>query len=144
MESSRMIIGVLGLAMNSKGEFLVTFRCDDREQMNNKWQVPGGGMEYGEKAEQTLLREMKEELGVDAKILFPYSFNYTQTWESEETNSHVFLVTYVIDIGNQEITLNEEATQYKWVTSETLDRQNSLPATHSLLVEAERLTKQYL
>ena len=53
---------VAGIVTNGQGEFLVVqlvnYGKDD-------WNIPGGGVESGETEETTLLREFKEELGID-------------------------------------------------------------------------------
>ena len=39
------------------------------------WELPGGGLEYGETPHEALIRELKEETGLDIKIIKPvYTF----------------------------------------------------------------------
>ncbi|WP_306352590.1 NUDIX hydrolase [Flavobacterium sp. '19STA2R22 D10 B1'] len=47
-----------GLVYNQKGEVLFIFR-------NGKWDLPKGGIEKGEEIEETALREVEEETGVN-------------------------------------------------------------------------------
>lgn len=47
-----------GLVYNQKGEVLFIFR-------NGKWDLPKGGIEKGEEIEDTAMREVEEETGVD-------------------------------------------------------------------------------
>lgn len=47
-----------GLVYNKKGEVLFIFR-------NGKWDLPKGGIEKGEEIEDTAMREVEEETGVD-------------------------------------------------------------------------------
>jgi len=47
-----------GLVYNKKGEVLFIFR-------NGKWDLPKGGMNRGEEIEQTAMREVEEETGVN-------------------------------------------------------------------------------
>lgn len=143
MSSKRIIVGVLGLPVNKHGQFLVTLRNDHYEKTHNKWQIAGGGMEFGETPEQTLMRELHEELGVQAKIICDKPIVVTQTWAQPEKSSHIVLIAYVVDIGNQQITLDGEASEYTWVTSQNLEKEHCLPSTPEIVQKAEVLVEQF-
>lgn len=51
----------VGCLINKEGKLLLVSRADHPTE----WQFPQGGKEYGETAEQAILREMHEELGTD-------------------------------------------------------------------------------
>ncbi|WP_127849430.1 NUDIX hydrolase [Lacticaseibacillus hulanensis] len=53
-----------GILFNDKREILLNHRVD-----NGKWSLPGGYMEYGETFAQTLVREFKEDSGLDVRIV---------------------------------------------------------------------------
>ncbi len=52
------VVRVKGLIVNSKNEILIA-------NNNNTYQFPGGHMEQDEDMEETLIREIKEETGID-------------------------------------------------------------------------------
>ena len=54
--------GTVALVVDSIGEILVVQKHSFKP---NEWDFPGGGIDKNEKAEETVLRELKEELGSD-------------------------------------------------------------------------------
>ena len=51
------------LHRDNPAQFLIGLR-----QRDHRWELPGGKIDPGEKPEQTIVREIKEELGIDAAI----------------------------------------------------------------------------
>ncbi|WP_269853443.1 (deoxy)nucleoside triphosphate pyrophosphohydrolase [Streptomyces sp. RPT161] len=59
---------VVGAALLHQGRLLAARRSAPPE-LAGRWELPGGKVEPGETAEQALVRELREELGVEAEPL---------------------------------------------------------------------------
>ncbi|KKQ95397.1 MAG: A/G-specific DNA-adenine glycosylase [Candidatus Woesebacteria bacterium GW2011_GWB1_43_14] len=66
LEKYKPATQVYGVVFNKRGEILVA-----REKPTDKWQIPGGKPEAGESIEDTVRRELKEEVDVKAGKVFP-------------------------------------------------------------------------
>lgn len=53
---------------DSAGRILLTRFYSPTHRDSGRWTMPGGGMEWGETAEQTALRELEEETGLTAHL----------------------------------------------------------------------------
>ena len=62
-------VGVGAAIFNSKGEILIMKRGKKAKNEIGKWEIPGGSVEFNETIENALKREVKEEIGVDIKII---------------------------------------------------------------------------
>ena len=58
----------LALIFNKDGELLIDQRLDS-VSMGGKWEFPGGKKESNESIEKTIKREIKEEIGIDIKLI---------------------------------------------------------------------------
>lgn len=89
-------------------KFLAMYKIVDGKKW---WDLPGGRMEFGETAEETLSREIREELGVEIKpIKLIDTWNYMPYKNFQTTG-----VIYHSEIINGEITISEEHDGYEWV-----------------------------
>ena len=139
--TKKSVIGVLGLAINDQGQYLLTKRHEPKyPPFHLKWNVPGGGMEFGETPEETLVREFGEELSVKPQILIstPAVFSHLRTFSNQTV--HVTLLCYLVNLGHQTIVLDKkENVDLRWVMLEEIENLNCLPGTYSMVHKVHEL-----
>ncbi len=144
-DSHKMAQGSLGLPVNKNGEFLITLRNEPQHpETHNKWQVAGGGIEFGETPEQALAREMQEELSVSVRLLYPQPIAKTRVWRLNNGSYHILLLCYLVDIGIQTPKVDgEENLEYRWIKPADIHVLEYLPLTDDFIFEAETLIKRH-
>ena len=65
MKPGEFHLTVLGVLMRPDGKYLITRRRMDKEWAAGWWEVPGGGVRAGEDSKDAVIREIKEETGID-------------------------------------------------------------------------------
>jgi len=81
------------------------------------WAPPGGHLFQDEDPRTGLLREIKEETGLEVKILVPVDI-WFQKWKDHYLLSIDFLVEPIAG----HVQLSHEHSEYKWVSLEELER----------------------
>ncbi|MGH7203825.1 MAG: NUDIX domain-containing protein [Candidatus Levyibacteriota bacterium] len=62
-------VGVGAAIFNKGGKLFLSKRGIKAKNERGKWEIPGGGVEFGETFEQALKREIKEEIGVEIEVM---------------------------------------------------------------------------
>ncbi len=117
-------------------KILFTLRNDPESSFHRAWQLPGGGLEFGEAPHEALEREVREELGIKLKSyeFIPYIHTETRgSWQG------VFLSFLCSPEPNQQIVLNEEATEYVWQPRSEIAKLNPMPGCIEVIKSANRL-----
>lgn len=144
MKSQKIIIGVLGLPINTQGQFLLGLRHEPtRPQTHNKWEIMGGGLEYGETPRETLHREIREELGVGVDIVYPHPIIEANTWNFNQHGKHVVLLTYIVQLQSLDITLSQENTDFGWFYLDEIAQLDHLPKLDIICQQADDLIKEH-
>ncbi len=149
-----IIVAALGVPVSQDGQkVLLTQRhAPGNPAWHHKWQLAGGGVDFGETMEEAVVREMYEELHVSATIIHPYPIVKTSIWYADESDekmdTHVILITYLVDIGDQTPDLTQdpdwETAAYGWFSLSEIKKLDCLPLTLAVAEEAFALVEKIL
>lgn len=125
---------VVAVIRNEKGDILLARRNEpELKYAHDKWEFVGGGIEFGESPEEALIREVKEEAGVDVEIirLIPKVFSEKLTI-SDEKQAHVIILSYECKIisGQLKAGLEEEISELKFVPLDEVKNYNAFNNIH--------------
>lgn len=129
-----MEIDVVGGLLCSQGRLLLGKRSARRRAYPGVWDVPGGHMEAGETAEQTLVRELREEIGVtptEWRIMAALSAPAMGDEAAHTLRLHLFVVTRWR--GEPHNLLPDEHDALAWFTLEDATRLTLAHADYPIL-----------
>ena len=102
---------VLALVTNADGRILVTRRALDKPWAAGCWELPGGAVQAGETGSQAILREVREETGLDlAESQGEVIFSYRRDNPEERDNYFVDLYRFSANFDLEDITLDPKET----------------------------------
>jgi 8-oxo-dGTP diphosphatase len=113
--SEKIIAAVKGIILND-GKALIIKREDNDEVAAGTWELPGGKIEFGENLESALIREAKEETGIDIDVerLF-----YACTFLTSPTRQ-VVILAYLCNTKEKNVSLSEEHSEFMWASKAQL------------------------
>ncbi|SEP54600.1 8-oxo-dGTP diphosphatase [Lachnospiraceae bacterium NE2001] len=101
--------------------------------LKDGWEFPGGKIEEGETPEQAIVREIKEELDTVIKVE-----RYVDTIEYDYPEFHLSMDCFLCSIVEGDLVLKEHEAA-KWLTKETLNSVDWLPADVTILDQVREL-----
>ncbi|WP_175989235.1 NUDIX hydrolase [Bacillus sp. Marseille-Q1617] len=113
MQMPTHIVAVGGIVEDKKGNILLV------RTVHRGWETPGGQVEAGENLMDALMREIKEESGIDVEVsqmIGVYSNTGTYIWHDGETEvpTKVMFDFLCYERGG-ELGVSEETTDSRWV-----------------------------
>ena len=104
-------LSVLGVIHRPDGRFLITQRVMTKAWAPGWWEVSGGAAQAGEESYEAVLREVKEETGLDARNAEGgYLFTYKRENPGEGDNYFVDVYRFIMDIDENDLHLQTEET----------------------------------
>lgn len=115
---------VLGVVVRPDGRFLITQRVMTKSWAPGWWEVSGGAAMAGEESLEAVIREVKEETGLDvSEAEGGYMFSYHRENPGEGDNYFVDIYRFVLDFDECDLNLQEaETLGYKLATAEEIRR----------------------
>lgn len=113
---------VLGVVARPDGEFLITKRVMTKAWAPGWWEVSGGAAQAGEDSADAVLREVREETGLDvSKAKGGYVFTYHRENPDEGDNYFVDVYRFELDFTEDDLYLQTEETDgYRLATAEEI------------------------
>ena len=109
-----MPIPCVDLLVVNHGKLLLMLR--NNEPAKDLWFTPGGRIYKDEKIEDTVTRVLVEETG-----LKPITITQVATMGHHWSNTHTVTTYYVVEVDSDEILMNEEHREIKWINSISQD-----------------------
>ena len=90
-------VRVEAVVFNENKELLLAMHQKNGESY---WVLPGGKIEYGENMQEALLRELKEELGIQRATV--QELVYVDEYISEKKDRHIIMLAFRVDVPKVE------------------------------------------
>lgn len=100
-------------------------------EFKDGWEFPGGKVEANETPEDALVREIKEELDTEIEVL-----ELLDTVEYDYPKFHLSMECFICKMKSGDLILKEHEAA-KWLTKETLDSVDWLPADEGVIGKIE-------
>ena len=124
-------VSVAGLVTNNNGDILLI------KSPKRGWEYPGGMVEPGETFQEALLREVKEESGIDVEITG--FFGLCKNIEKDVVN-----IDFACKAVGGQLTTSDESSEVLWVKREDALGMITFPLTRkrleNMLSESNRVT----
>lgn len=117
-------VSIKGLCQDEQDRILVIRDEKDR------WELPGGGLDNGERPLDCLKRECVEELGVECQITDERPMN---VWVGKLKTGHLrMIVLFRINLPDRNFKITSEALETRFVTKDELASLNLVPQLEKL------------
>ncbi len=91
----------------------------NEEPFKGEWDLPGGYMSANESPEDTIHKEIKEELGVQCKADFIGWFPGTASWK--DSSFPILNHAYFVELEGEIVLDKNENSEYQWVSLDQVD-----------------------
>lgn len=126
MKTIRVVAAIIK-AVNENGEPIIFATQRGYGDFKGGWEFPGGKIEDGEKPQEALVREIKEELETEISV-----GELIDTIEYDYPTFHLSMDCFWAEIISGELVLIEHEAA-KWLTKDELDSVDWLPADINLI-----------
>jgi 8-oxo-dGTP diphosphatase len=113
--------------------------------LQEEWSLPGGALELGETLEQGIVREVKEETGLEVKPLSVVEVFDRIHREAERVRYHFVLVDFLCRVEGGSLCCATDADDARWIHRQELGSHSIWkvePFTVAVIEKAFRMSKE--
>lgn len=132
MKTIRVVAAVI-CAVDEEGRPLIFATQRGYGEFKGGWEFPGGKIEVGETPQEALRREIMEELDTEIAV-----GELIETVEYDYPKFHLSMDCFWCEVVSGDLIL-KEAEEARWLTAETLDEVDWLPADKGLVERLREL-----
>lgn len=118
-KANSVVPSVTAVIVNDEGALLLIHKTD-----NNLWALPGGGHDAGETISRTVVREVKEETGIDVEIIDIVGLytdpRHVMAYDDGEVRQQFSICFHARPIGGS-LSTSAESKEVRWVPLDELD-----------------------
>ncbi|HAT83215.1 NUDIX domain-containing protein [uncultured Eubacterium sp.] len=112
MKDDEFHLTVQAAIMRPDGRFLITRRKLTKSWGAGWWEVSGGGVLAGETSREAVIREVREETGLDVtSAKGDLAFTYRRDNHEEKNNYFVDVYRFELDFDESDVTVQEEEVE---------------------------------
>ncbi len=137
MTPTAPVVGVGGVLVH-EGRVLLIRR--GKQPLYGRWVVPGGTVELGESLAEALVREMREETGLEVEPLELLTVFDRIEREAERVAYHYVIVDYLCRFRSGEARAGSDALDVAWARPHELDAYDLPPKAREVVEDALRRT----
>ena len=116
----RPVLGVGALIFN-RGKILLVER--GKEPLKGYWSLPGGALETGETLEEGIIREVREETGLEVRpVRVIEIFERIMRDARGAAEYHYVLIDYICRVTGGSLRAADDASRVAWVPRQQLSR----------------------
>lgn len=120
-------VTVGAIAINDKKQILLTKRAAHLTN-GGKYAIPGGFLDRDEDTKIAVLRELKEETGLEGKIIDLFQIIDRPDRPNEDRQNVQF--NYLVEAKDGEFNVNDEVLETKWVSFSDLPSEDEFAFDH--------------
>src|SRR5262245_47325264 len=141
-KTTRRVNLLAGAVVVHDGLFLLLKRSSSESFLPDVWGIPAGHLQRGEDPSAACLRELREETGLQGRLLEPIGSScFSSSRGSTEPNNLQF--NYLVDVTEDDVNLDRSShSEYRWISLD--DENNSLldRFTQDIVANARRRYKE--
>lgn len=131
---NKQVTVFVGICIKNK-KILMTQRFEERlPEAHLKWELPGGKCDFGETPAEAIVREFKEEAGVEVRVQSLFPLVYTHYWNYKDGTRQTFVFVYKCKfVANLKIQADKRINDVQWIPLNEVFKLDLLGGTETIL-----------